>query len=209
MEFLLIDSKGKSFIFPVNPEEVNISRQKGFETINILSYGEYDFPQGERIKEISFSSFFPKEYDPSYCKYPDLPDPLKAMNLLNTFLTAKTPLRFIITETPINVPVFLASHNTTLRGAETGDVLFDVSFRTWRDLKISTKPSSKGAKTTSRTDLKEPAKTYTVKSGDSLSKIAKLELGNSSLWKKIYELNKKTIGNNPNLISPGQKLVMP
>lgn len=196
-------------MFPVNPEEVNISRQKGLETINVLSYGEYDFPQGERIKEISFSSFFPKVYDKSYCKYANIPDPLDAMNLLNTFLAAKTPLRLIITETPINVPVFLATHNTTLRGAETGDILFDVTFRTWRDLKISTKSGSKGTKTASRTDLKEPAKTYTVKTGDSLSKIAKLELGNSSQWKRIYDLNKKTIGNNPNLITPGQKLVMP
>lgn len=60
MEFSLTDGKGFKFIFPVNPEEVTISRQKGFETTTILSYGEFDFPQGEKVKEISFSSFFPR-----------------------------------------------------------------------------------------------------------------------------------------------------
>lgn len=60
-----------------------------------------------------------------------------------------------------------------------------------------------------RVDLKEKSKTYVVKPGDSLSKIAKLELGNSSVWNKIYQLNKKVIGSNPNAIKPGQKLVLP
>ncbi len=57
--------------------------------------------------------------------------------------------------------------------------------------------------------MKEKSKTYVVKPGDSLSKIAKLELGNSSVWNKIYQLNKKVIGSNPNAIKPGQKLVLP
>ncbi|WP_283610183.1 5'-nucleotidase C-terminal domain-containing protein [Faecalispora anaeroviscerum] len=50
--------------------------------------------------------------------------------------------------------------------------------------------------------------TYTVKNGDTLSKIAKDLLNDSTQWKKIYELNKDTV-KNPNLIYPGQKLVIP
>lgn len=45
---------------------------------------------------------------------------------------------------------------------------------------------------------------YVVKSGDSLSKIAKV-LGIPS-WRTLYETNKSVIGSNPNLIRPGQKL---
>lgn len=51
--------------------------------------------------------------------------------------------------------------------------------------------------------------TYTVQGGDSLSKIAKKLYGNAADWKKIYEANKATIGNNPDLIKPGQKFVIP
>ncbi|PNQ84650.1 LysM peptidoglycan-binding domain-containing protein [Paenibacillus polymyxa] len=212
MEFSLTDGKGKKFQFPVNPEEVTISRQKGFDTTTILSYGEFDFPQGEKVKEISFSSFFPKEYNPAYCTYEDIPDPQEAMNTLNGFLLSKSPLRFIITETAVNVPVIVDSHNSTFRGGEYGDVNFDLSLRTWSEMKVA-KKSGTGSKSVTvnkkpRTDMKEKKKTYTVKSGDSLSKIAKLELGDSSQWSRIYQLNKKTIGKNPNAIKPGQKLVL-
>lgn len=47
---------------------------------------------------------------------------------------------------------------------------------------------------------------YEVKSGDSLSKIAKNYTGMT--WQKIYEANKDQI-KDPNLIHPGQKLVIP
>ncbi|MNE87947.1 LysM domain/BON superfamily protein [compost metagenome] len=57
--------------------------------------------------------------------------------------------------------------------------------------------------------MKSKSKTYTVKSGDTLSKIAKLELGSSSKWKDIYNLNKAVIGSDPKLIKPGQRLVLP
>ena len=50
---------------------------------------------------------------------------------------------------------------------------------------------------------------YVVKSGDSLSKISKDVYDNGGLFQKIYEANKATIGDNPNLIKPGQKLVIP
>lgn len=52
-------------------------------------------------------------------------------------------------------------------------------------------------------------KTYVVKSGDSLSKIAKAELGDAHRWREIYELNKAVIGENPDLIRPGQKYILP
>lgn len=51
-------------------------------------------------------------------------------------------------------------------------------------------------------------KTYTVKAGDSLSKIAKDVYGDASQWKKIHEANKDLIS-NPDLIHPGQTLKLP
>ncbi len=56
---------------------------------------------------------------------------------------------------------------------------------------------------------KAEGKTYVVQGGDSLSKIAEAELGDSTRWTEIYELNKDIIGDNPNLIKPGQKLRLP
>jgi nucleoid-associated protein YgaU len=52
------------------------------------------------------------------------------------------------------------------------------------------------------------AKTYTVKSGDTLSKIAKEHLGNANAYMKIFEANRDQL-NNPDLIKPGQVLKIP
>jgi nucleoid-associated protein YgaU len=51
-------------------------------------------------------------------------------------------------------------------------------------------------------------KTYTVKAGDSLSKIAKELFGDAARWPEIYELNKDQI-ENPDLIYPGQVFRLP
>jgi LysM repeat protein len=51
-------------------------------------------------------------------------------------------------------------------------------------------------------------RTYTVKPGDTLSKIAKEHLGNANAYMKIFELNKDQLS-NPDKIKPGQVLRLP
>jgi nucleoid-associated protein YgaU len=48
--------------------------------------------------------------------------------------------------------------------------------------------------------------TYTVKSGDSLSKIGQ---HHGVAWREIYEANKDLIGDDPDKIHPGQTLRIP
>ena len=50
--------------------------------------------------------------------------------------------------------------------------------------------------------------TYTVKSGDSLSKIAQQLYGDGRKWRAIFEANRDLI-TNPDLIHPGQVLKIP
>jgi len=52
------------------------------------------------------------------------------------------------------------------------------------------------------------AQTYTVVSGDSLSKIAKHFYGDANDWHKIFEANRDKIS-NPDMIHPGQVLLIP
>ena len=52
-------------------------------------------------------------------------------------------------------------------------------------------------------------RTYTVVKGDSLSRIAKDFYGDAGKWRTIYEANRAVIGENPDLIKPGQVFTIP
>lgn len=57
--------------------------------------------------------------------------------------------------------------------------------------------------------LAEPTEqTYTVASGDSLSKIAKHFYGDANQWRRIFEANRDIL-KDPDLIYPGQTLKIP
>jgi nucleoid-associated protein YgaU len=51
-------------------------------------------------------------------------------------------------------------------------------------------------------------RTYVVKKGDSLSKIAKAVYGDAGKWTAIHQANRDTIA-NPDLIHPGQVIKLP
>ena len=72
---------------------------------------------------------------------------------------------------------------------------------TWKDdivADIKVDPNAKAA----------AASTYTVKSGDTLSKIAKEHLGDANAYMKIFEANKDQLS-DPDKIKPGQVLKIP
>lgn len=225
MDFYLIDSAGgTSLHLPVNPGEVTINREKMFETLTILNLGEIDVTTGEKLKEISFSSFFPRDYE-HYCQYTDIPDPQEAMNLLTLWTHSRRPVRLIITKTIINTLVLVTAHVSQFKGGEPGDVYYDFTARTFRRVGARTVPmvpagllgteSRPDMETVSdgsrglRVDERESATTYTVVEGDSLWEIAARLLGDPARWEDIYELNQDTIGANPSLIIPGMVLTLP
>ena len=62
---------------------------------------------------------------------------------------------------------------------------------------------------TSAPATKTAAGTYTVQSGDTLSRIAAKTLGDSKRWKEIYEANRDTLGNDPSALEVGQSIKIP
>ncbi len=90
------------------------------------------------------------------------------------------------------------------------------SNRIWEQIKLIDKNYSQDlmAEVTYDTDAppsqaaSPTAKTYTVKAGDTLSKIAKQHYGNANLYTKIFEANKDIL-RDPDKIQPGQVLKIP
>jgi nucleoid-associated protein YgaU len=70
------------------------------------------------------------------------------------------------------------------------------------DIQVTGGPAKAGA------GAATAAKTYTVKAGDTLSKIAKEHLGNANAYMKIFEANKDQLS-DPDKIKPGQVLKLP
>lgn len=215
MDFYLIDPAGPLLYLPVNPGELSIKTGKMFQTVNIINMGEIDFPHGEKIREISFSSFFPLNYDSGYCRCPNIPQPQTAMSQLINWTQSHKPVRLIITGANFNSLVLVSANSSTFRGGEPGDIYYDLTCRTWREAKVRTltettfSGGSSSQYVPPRPDTRPVPKTYVVKTGDCLYNIAKMYLGNGSKWKQIYDTNKALIGPNPHLINAGMKLVMP
>ena len=51
-------------------------------------------------------------------------------------------------------------------------------------------------------------RTYTIEKGDTLSKIAKEQLGSANAWKQIFEANRDVL-DDPDRIFPGQVIKLP
>jgi nucleoid-associated protein YgaU len=75
----------------------------------------------------------------------------------------------------------------------------------WRDeivadIKVTGGPAPEAAK--------PAARTYTVKAGDTLSRIAKDQLGDGNAYTRIFDANRDQLS-NPDQIKPGQVLRIP
>ncbi|MCH5139129.1 phage portal protein, partial [Clostridiaceae bacterium UIB06] len=68
--YLRNEKEKETFHFPVNPiGEITLNRSKKYDTADIVDFGEVDLSdKGKKIKEVSFSTLLPKEYD-TYCRY--------------------------------------------------------------------------------------------------------------------------------------------
>ena len=74
------------------------------------------------------------------------------------------------------------------------------------EIRVTGSPS--GAASAPAAPAPAAAKTYTVKSGDTLSRIAQEHLGSAGAYMKIFDLNKDQL-TDPDKIKPGQVLRLP
>ena len=163
------------------------------------------------MKNISFSSFFPKQKY-SFCEYTTFPTPKESVKLIEK-MKNNGVLRLTMTGTPVNMDCTIENF-TWGENDGTKDINFTLEFKEYRKVKVkTTKKKEKVTKKVTPAATQRAAKevqstTYTVVKGDNLSKIAKNLTGSSANWQAIYNQNKGVIGGNPNLIYPGQQLVI-
>lgn len=219
-EFWLKFNNGAEVLWlPVNPDNISVTSTHGFTDVDVTNLGEYTVIGSGRLREYSFSSLFPRKYNASYCAYESLRDPYEYVSMIERWQRSGKPVRFIVTGTPINLAVTIRSFEYEERGGEPGDVYYTLNLKEYVFIDIA-KKGSNGAKSSTKTkkvpgkgkarpSTRITPKSYTVKSGDSLFKVATKVYGNGDDWRKIYDKNKKLIGSNSSSLKPGQKLVIP
>lgn len=112
---------------------------------------------------------------------------------------------YYVTEVTRNISSDGYSHTATVIKTDFGSSLKSSSTTTDGN---STPAQEETVTSSSTSDTTTPSRTYTVKKGDCLWNIAKSYYGSGTQWNKIYDANTKQIV-NPNLIYPGQELVIP
>lgn len=202
---IVLSQGGARVSFPVLPSEYSISSSQGNTVVNINAIGEVNLLGKENLDTISFSGIFPKRTDSFVSQLTDTPK-----GYIETLLTMK-----MAGPCQLHLLDILAMHCTieSLDWGEndrTGDINFSIQLKKYIYINsegIATVNALKGA------GREAPAKprngrTYTVKAGDNLFMIARREL-NTTNWAILYQINRTVIGNDPNVLKPGTKLILP
>lgn len=220
---------GFPFYFSVMPEEITVKSAAKYQSFDIIKEGSIEVPNGMQADGISWSGEFfgrAKRGESTVYGY-EWREPSDCIDILCGWMEKGEKLRLIVSKTWIDMDVTVASFTHTAYGAF-GNVKYEVAFKKVRPLKIyTTKEAGTGEKkkTKKRQSIKADKKkasgsSCTVKSGDTLWKIAASETGDGAGWRKIYEKNKSTIetaakkhgrknSDGGHWIYPGTKLVIP
>lgn len=123
--------------FPVNPPEILISGGGlTYTDVMVVSGGERTIIGNENLDLISFSSFFPKDYDASFCSYKNIPSPWEAVKKINQWRSSGSIIKLLITTTNINLYTTIRKFDYREKGGELGDVYFDIEFKQYKFVKI-------------------------------------------------------------------------
>jgi len=133
------------------------------------------------------------------------------------WMKEERPIRFICTNgktRDISMLVILENIDVVEKAGEEGDYSVSYSLKEYvpyeiREVKITPTPKPLATKPRQSNPPKPPYNMYTIVRGDCLWNIAKRYLGNGAKWPDIYKINRPPLGNNPNLIYPGQKIKIP
>lgn len=231
MEAWLKSSSG-SFKFPVVPQQHILDTGYKIDTEYLASGQQVSMFAGTDLRATSLTSHFPSNPDRSYMMDSDFIEPWECVRQIESIAKSSGEIRYIVTETDINLPVRITSFDYGLKDGSQ-DVEFTINYieykppvaKPWTPPNLikptpgnhyaNRKPYNKPGTTRPVVDLtkKNSGKIHTVKKGDCLWDIAQKYYKNGSLYKKIKnnaENQKKypSLKKN-NLIYSGWKLVIP
>ena len=200
------ERRNMELVLPVTPSTYQWSYGSAVETIALDQLGDVNLRGGKSLAKSKLELLLPTRAYP-FCNPGTLLDPWFYLDCLKLWADSESPIRLIISGTPINVAVLLEEVSY---GEEdgSGDIAVALTLREYQKLSTSELPTTGQAVTTQRTTdtAAATAKSYTVQKGDTLSGISKRFYGSVGEYRRIATANGLK---NPNLIYPGQVLQIP
>lgn len=214
--YVSFNNQAEVIELPILPEELEINEKSDNKNHVLQNIGEITIINTCKEPTLKLEGVFPAEDSP-HVTSEILKDPVDYIDALKRWRDSNKPMRLVVTGLAfdVNWPCTIESLSYREEGGAVGDIYYSIEFKEYRWYKVkkvevvtqttqgSTQKVETAKVTPSRPVTKETPKTYTVKSGDTLSAICKKQLGNAS---KYPEIAKKNNIKNPNLIYPGQVL---
>lgn len=172
------NKKYEKVTLPVLPSSYEVSESQSNETVNINAVGEVNLLGHRALRTVTLSSFYPAQ-NYNFCVVKPELDPYEFIERLSYWKRNNVKLYFKAGE-EVNFLTTISELNFGENDGS-GDVNFTIELTEYRELG------------TKRVKKVSDAKTYTVKSGDTVQSIAKRILGKAKYGANIYKLNKKKI----------------
>lgn len=218
---IFFDYDNKTYRLPVNPEEMETSSAQAIERYEVLKLGQVAIPTHMELKEYIFECEFPNQI----YGYVETPSQFKDadyyINLFETWRDKLIPVRFIASNSigsDINSLVLIEDVSIVEKAGEEGDkyisfkLLEYIKFRKKSEVVVKVVADKKVAVIESKKEVvavsPKSSGSHVVQKGDTLWGIAKKYYSNGARYPEIFNANKDKI-KNPNLIYPGQQLVIP
>ncbi|WP_042472781.1 LysM peptidoglycan-binding domain-containing protein [Bacillus ndiopicus] len=203
--YLSAKNDKEGFRIPVNPPELPFKQDADGEEFQVASVGTVNVPKPMKLREFSFSSFFPSS-DTHYAET-QFVKPQEYLNKINEWMTNEEVIRFVFVGGS-----FTVNEQVTIESFEyqqqygTADVDYTISFKKFvpfgfKKMEIAKKPKAAVKSTDKkpteklvkkqapRENSKPVPQTYSLVRGDSLWKIAQKYTGNGANYKALQSLN--------------------
>lgn len=183
------------FVFPITPGKITQTMKSNNETVTLINEGEVSYRKSPSLREFNISNLLLPRYNYPFAKKKKVGTPEAYVEQFRAYQNAKKVIDFTITrKSPngkTNTNYESKSYKVTVENIEVTEDASELG----TDVSVSL--TLKEYKTWGAERLKaSPPKTAKTKKDDTLSSLAKKYFGDTSKWKTIYKLNKKTVKNS-------------
>lgn len=201
------NNEAEGWAFPVMPDKIEIRRAGSGKDYDIIKTGKVQTIEQPELREVSFESFFPTSWGPFVSlDQSELLQPSQYVSDIERWWKTLYPIRFVYIgkdtdeRSQFSLPMSITSFETWEEAGSPGDVFFSLRLKEYVFYKAKRITAVRKNENTvlitssqrQRADERVPNTTYTLKPGDTLIKVARIELGDSSRWTEIQSLNKIT-----------------